>query len=228
MPSYARKGYAKALMRRVHEQMIEDGIDMFVLTTSKILVAYDMYPKLGYKEMIPLTWGIKKREKHPAGEIRLKVNSHAVEDGDRLFQKIARGNLGFVHRPKGYPKHKCAWGPHYSKAVSLSRGGKPIGYAYVRQPEGFLNIRELVCPDPDDYGPCMRALENRFASRYVTRSLVTRHQPASEFLKHGFTDAETWGMFMAMDAKGKMSQRQLKTLLGIDKDRFQMFAIDTY
>ena len=228
-PSYARKGYAKALMKKVHEQMLDDGIDIFALTTSRILVAYDMYPKLGYKEVIPLNWGIKGWQKYPAGDVKLKVNARTVEDGDALFRKQARGNLGFVRRPNDYPRLKCSWGPHYSKAISFSREGKSIGYAYVRQPgAGFLNVRELVCPRAEDYGPCLRALENRFPSRYVTRSILTRKSPALEFSKHGFEVADTWGMFMAMDARGKMSQKQVKAMLGLDKDRFQMFALDTY
>ena len=227
-PSFARKGYAKALMKKVHEQMLDDGVGIFVLTTSKILVACSMYPKLGYHEMLPLAWGIKNWEKHPAGDVKLKVSAHAPDGSDAMFRKMVHGSLGFVRRPIGYPKLKCAWGPHYSKAVSFSREGKSIGYALIRQPEGFLNVRELVCPDLKDYGACLRALENRFPSRYVTRSLVTKEGPAREFLKHGFTGAETWGTFMAMHARGKMSQKQVMTLLGIDRDRFQMFALDTY
>jgi GNAT superfamily N-acetyltransferase len=228
-PSYARKGYAKALMKMVHEQMIEDGIDYFVLTTSRILVAYDMYPKLGYREIVPLNWAIKRWQKYPAEDIKLKVNARAVDNGDALFKKQVKGNLGFVRRPKDYPKLKCSWGPHYSKAISFSREGESIGYAYIRQPgAGFMNVREMVCPKLDDYGPCLRALENRFPGRYVTRSIVTRKPLAREFDKHGFEIADTWGMFMAMDAKGKMSQTQVKAALGMDKDKFQMFALDTY
>ena len=229
MPSFARKGYAKALMHRVHEQMREDDVGLFVLTTSRILVAYDMYPKLGYRDVVPLNWAIKGWQRHPTGDVKLKVNAHSVDNGDALFRKLVRGNLGFVRRPKDYPRLKCSWGPHYSKAISFSREGKSIGYAYIRQPGGgFLNVREMVCPKWDDYGPCLRALENRFPGRYVTRSIVTRSPLADEFDKHGFKVADTWGMFMAMDAKGKMSQKQVKALLGMDRDRFQMFALDTY
>ncbi len=227
-PSYARKGYAKALMKRVHEQMRDDGVDIFVLTTSRILVAYDMYPKLGYQEVLPLNWAIKNWQKYPAGDVTVKVRKHGTEADDRLFSKFAEGSLGFVHRPKNYPKLKCSWGAHYTDAVSFHRGGKQLGYALVRRPEGFLIIREMVCHDIDDFEACIQALQNRFPSKYVTRSLVTRKGMAGLFQNAGFRVADTWGMFMAMDAKGNMSQKQVKSLLGLDHDRFQMFAIDTY
>jgi GNAT superfamily N-acetyltransferase len=228
MPSFARQGYAKALMKRVHGQMVEDGIDIFMLTTSRILVAYDMYPKLGYHEVVPLNWGIKRWERHPATDVTVKARAHPAEPGDELFKKFSTGKLGFVRRPKGYPRQKCSWGAHYSKAITFSRDGKPIGYALIRQPDGFLNIRELVCPDPVDMGPCLRALESRFKSRYVTRSLVTSRPLAAEFSKNGFESPDSWGMFMAMDAKGKLGRKGVERLLGIDTDMFQMFAIDTY
>ncbi|MDD4307558.1 MAG: GNAT family N-acetyltransferase [Thermoplasmata archaeon] len=227
-PSLARKGYAKALMKRVHEQMLDDGIDVFVLTTSRILVAYDMYPKLGYHDMLPLSWAIKKWQKHPIGDVKVRVRKHPSEAEDAIFSEHVRGSLGFVRRPKNYPKLKCSWGPHYSDAVTFSRGDEQLGYALVRRPEGFLSIREMVCKNPADYQSCIKALENRFPSRYVTRSLMTRSGMVGHFRDAGFTEADTWGMFMAMDAKGKMSQKQVRALLGIDKDRFQMFTLDTY
>ncbi|MFO7618090.1 MAG: GNAT family N-acetyltransferase [Thermoplasmata archaeon] len=227
-PSYARKGYAKALMKRVHEQMRDDDIDIFALTTSRILVAYSMYPKLGYHDVMPLNWAIKKWQKHPAGDVSVKVRKHGSETEDRLFRRFARGNLGFVHRPKNYPKLKCSWGQHYSKSVTFLRDGKSIGYALIREPDNFLNVRELVCPDNKDIIPCLRSLETRFPNRYVTRSIIPLSPIASEFREHGFAEQDTWGMFMAMDAKGRMNRKQIKALLGFDKDIFQMFALDTY
>ncbi len=228
MPSFARKGYAKALMKRVHEQMLEDGVELFILGTSKILVAYSMYPKLGYHEMVPFNWGLKPWQKHPAGDVKLKVRMHATDRGDEMFRKLAHGNLGFVHRPKDYPKLKCSWGAHYNKAISFYRDGRPIGYALIRLPDGFLNVRELVCPDLADYGPCLRALENRFPNRYVSQSIVSRRCLVNEFRAHGFVEGDSWGVIMAMDAKGKLSQAGVKNILGIDRDRFQLFTIDTY
>jgi hypothetical protein len=226
-PSLARKGYAKGLMKKVHGQMLDDGIDIFVLTTSKILVAYSMYPKLGYHDMVPLSWGIRKWRRNPASDVKVRVRKHPAETDDALFRKFAKGSLGFARRPKDYPKLKHSWGPHYTNAVSFLRDGKQLGYALVRKPEGFLNIRELVCTDKD-FGACLDALENRFPSQYVTRSLMTRSFMAERFSKAGFREADTWGMFMAMDAKGRMNRKQVSSMLGVDKDKFQMFALDTY
>jgi GNAT superfamily N-acetyltransferase len=227
-PSLARKGYAKALMRRVHEQMLDDGIEIFVLTTSKILVAYSMYPKLGYHDLLPLTWAIRKWRKSPKTDVKVQVRKHPSEADDALFKAHVGGSLGFVCRPPSYPKLKRSWGAHYTEAVSFIRGKELLGYALVRRPEGFLNIREMVCLDHADYEPCIAALERRFPSHYITRSLITRGRFARHFDNAGFKEADSWGAFMAMDASGKMGKKQVQTLLGIDKDRFQMFALDTY
>jgi GNAT superfamily N-acetyltransferase len=227
-PSFARKGYAKALMKKVHEQMRDDGVDIFALTTSRILVAYDMYPKLGYHDIMGFNWGLKRGAKYPKGDVKVKVARHLPTGGDKLFRELAQGNLGFVRRPNSYPEKKCSWGAHYTKAVSFSREGEPIGYALVRLMEDFLNVRELVCPDLADMAPCLRALENRFPRKQVSRSISGRDSISQRFRDHGFAEGESWGMFMAMDAKGKLSRKQVKNMLGLGRDRFQMFALDTY
>ncbi len=228
MPSYARQGYAKKLMKRVHEQMIEDDIGLFVLGTSRTLVAYSMYPKLGYHDIVDFSWAMKNRGKHLDTGLTLKLHKHKVEDGNRLFRALAKGSLGFIHRPDNYPILKSSWGPMFTRAVSFSRGGKPVGYAYVREIGNFLIIREFVCPDMEDYGPCLQAMESRFSKGYVTRSFVGRSEIARRIDAHGFQEMEAWSTFMARDAKGRMTRKQVKALLGMNRDIFQIFGMDTY
>ena len=228
MPSYARQGHTMKLMKKVHEQMIDDDIDLFVLGTSKVLVAASMYPKLGYQEMHDFNWAMKKGQKYPKTGLQLKIRKHKIDNGHKLFKKLVKGQYGFVHRPKDYLKQKSSWGPFYSNAISFYRNDKQIGYALVRTMGNFLNIRELVCPNLKDYEPCLQALENRYRKDYVTRSVIGRKIIANEFENHGFREMETWGTFMAMDPKGKMTQKQLRKLIGLDQDKFQLFGMDTY
>jgi len=229
MPSHARRGYAKALMKKVHKQMLDDGIEVFILGTSKTLVAYSMYPKLGYYEMMPFNWGLKKGQKQSAGDIALKIRRHRVDSGDALFKEFSEGQLGFIHRPKDYPRLRSSWGDGgYAKAVTFLRDGEPIGYALLRMDKHYIGIRELATPDMRDLAPCARALEAKFPRDFILRSFTGRWSHEDRFTKCGFRPMESWGVLMAMDARGKMSQRQVKSMLGLDKDRFQVFALDTY
>jgi GNAT superfamily N-acetyltransferase len=228
MPSYAQKGYAKALMKRVHEQMLGDGIEIFILGTSKIFVAYSMYPKLGYRDIKEFNWGLKKGQKSPANDITMKVRRHKVDGGDKLFKKISKGNLGFIHRPDDYPRLRSSWGTIYNKTVTFYRNGELIGYAMIHILDTFLRIRELACPNQTDFEPCLNALENYYSKEYVTRSLCGTSNVAKQFEDHGFRTMDTWGTLMAMDSKGRLSQAQIKKLLGVDQDRFQVFSLDTY
>jgi GNAT superfamily N-acetyltransferase len=226
--SFGRKGYAMKLMKRVHEQMTDDGIELFVLGTSRTLVAYSMYPKLGYHDIKEYNWGLKKGGKFPESDIAIKVRRHKIDGAEALFKRASRGRLGFVLRPEEYPRKKCSWAEFYTKACTFVRKEKPIGYALTREMKDFLSVRELVCPDLKDCGPCLRALERRFPKEYVTRGVSGRGDIAREFERHGFRTMDTWGTLMARDAGGKMTQKQLKALLGIDRDIFQMFPVDTY
>ncbi len=228
MPSHARQGITTALMREVHEQMESDGVELFVLGTSKILVAYSMYPKLGYHEMMDFNWGMKKGQNYPKSDIKLKIRKHKVDNGNGMFRELVKENIGFVHRPDDYPRLKSSWGPMYQNAVTFLRAEEPIGYALVRTFPDFLIIRELVCPILADYEPCLQALERNYQRDYVSRSVLGRPDIIKQFKKHGFRDMETWSPFMAMDPKGKMNQKELRQLLGIDKGNFQLFGLDTY
>jgi hypothetical protein len=187
-----------------------------------------MYPKLGYHDVKEFNWGLKKGQKYPDTGISMKVRRHKVDNGDNIFRKTSKGNLGFVHRPDDYPRLRSSWGAAYNKAVTFYSGQEPIGYALVNSSETFLRIREMACSNLKDYAPCLKALENRFPKEYVTRSLSGTQNIARQFEIHGFRTMDSWGTLMAMDAKGKLSQAQVKTLLGVDRDRFQVYAIDTY
>ncbi|MCK5038105.1 MAG: GNAT family N-acetyltransferase [Thermoplasmata archaeon] len=230
MPSHARKGVARKLMLKVHEQMMEDDVELFFLGASLTGVAPALYSKLGYHVIGEYDWGMKKHQTYPRNDVTMKIRRHKIDDGNKLFRKYSKGKLGFIHRPDDYPKKKSTWGAFYQKTVTFYRNEKPIGYALIRPMGEFLSIRELVCPNDKDFTPCLQSLENYYKkSNFVTRSLVG---PATDLTKkyedHGFRSMETWGVHMAMDPKGKMSQKQVEKLLGIDKNMFQIFMMDTY
>ena len=46
-PGHARGGIARTLMEKVQDQMRDDGVEMFALSTAKSLVAYNLYASLG-------------------------------------------------------------------------------------------------------------------------------------------------------------------------------------
>jgi GNAT superfamily N-acetyltransferase len=227
-PNHGRQGYSKKLMVRVHEQMAEDGVDLYILGTSRTLVASHMYPKLGYHDILDFSWGKKPGGMYPSMGITTKVRRHKVDDMEKMFNRFTKGCLGFVHRQKDYPKAKCSWAPYYSKAVTFYMSGKAIGYALVGYNDLFLRIRELVTPDLGDFAPCLRTLERRFKRPYVTRSLTGRSDLLDEYRANGFREPGTWGTLMAMDPKGRLGPKPLRVLLGIDKGLFQIFSVDTY
>ncbi len=229
-PRYAKKGVARKLMNKVHEHMIEDDVDLFFLGASRTSVAPLLYSDLGYHAIGEYDWGMKKRQSYPKTDITLKVRRHKMENADKMFRKATKGKLGFIHRPDDYPKKKSTWGSFYQNAITFYRNEKPIGYALIRPTGEFLGIRELVCLKDKDYVPCLQALENHFSkSKYATRSMVgPSPSQAKIYEDYGFRTMDTWGIHMAMDPKGKMDQKQLEELLGIDKDLFQIRVLDTY
>jgi len=103
LPSHARKGISTALMNRVHEHFKERKYRFSFLCTSRTLVAYSMYQKLGYTDLLERPSAYKV--------LNLKKAKATVEqrsgklDFDRLlkiYNKFMKGKTGFVVRDKAY------------------------------------------------------------------------------------------------------------------------------
>ena len=103
LPTHARKGISTALMNRVHEHFREKKYRFSFLCTSHTLVAYAMYQKLGYTDLLerPSAYKVLNLKKAKAtGEQR-----SGKLDFDRLlkvYSKFVKGKTGFVVRDKAY------------------------------------------------------------------------------------------------------------------------------
>jgi len=103
LPSHARKGVSTALMNRVHEHFRERNYRFSFLCTSHTLVAYSMYQKLGYTDLLerPNAYKVLSPKKAKAVE---EQRSGKI-DFDRLlrvYSEFVKGKTGFVVRDRAY------------------------------------------------------------------------------------------------------------------------------
>jgi predicted acetyltransferase len=103
LPSHARKGISTALMNRVHDHFRERNYPFSFLCTSHTLVAYNMYQKLGYIDLLerPNAYKVLNQRKTKAAA---KQGSGKI-DFDKLlkiYDKFVKDRAGFVVRDKAY------------------------------------------------------------------------------------------------------------------------------
>jgi GNAT superfamily N-acetyltransferase len=103
LPSHARKGISTALMNRVHEHFRERNYRFSFLCTSHTLVAYSMYQKLGYTDLLerPSAYKVLNQKKAKATE---KQKSKKL-DFDKLLKvygEFMKDKTGLVVRDKAY------------------------------------------------------------------------------------------------------------------------------
>jgi len=103
LPSHARKGISTALMNRVHEHFRERNYRFSFLCTGHALVAYSMYQKLGYTDLLerPSAYKVLKQKKTKTA---VKQRSEKL-DFDKLlkiYNKFVKDKTGLVVRDKDY------------------------------------------------------------------------------------------------------------------------------
>ncbi len=103
LPSHARKGISTALMNRVHEHFREKGYRFSFLCTTHTLVAYAMYQKLGYTDLLERPSAYKvlepKRAKSAAKEKASKLDFDKLL---KIYNEYVKDKTGFVVRDKAY------------------------------------------------------------------------------------------------------------------------------
>jgi predicted acetyltransferase len=125
LPSHARKGISTELMNRVHEHFRERHYRFSLLCTSHTLVAYAMYKKLGYADLLerPSVYKVLSGKRTRAAERR----SEKI-DFDKLlkiYDKFMKDKTGFVVRDKAYLEMLKKTG-YFSKDCLIEKDGYVI------------------------------------------------------------------------------------------------------
>ena len=140
-------------MTALHDKMADEGADLFMLTTSKSIVAHSLYKDLGYHDVKEMAWWSRK-----ATRTRTKKGTRTIKRTrlpfryDEIYEEFSKERTGFALRPKRFPSIKCIWHKFYGKTVTFMEEDEPVGYALLNEyPEG-VGVRELACDDREfDY-----------------------------------------------------------------------------
>jgi len=127
LPCHVRKGVSTALMNRVHEHFRERNYRFSFLCTSHTLVAYTMYQKLGYTDLLERTSAYKvlnqKKTKATAKQRSRKIDFDRLL---RVYNEFVKDKTGLVIRDKAYLKMLKKTGYFSSKDCIVEEDGYVI------------------------------------------------------------------------------------------------------
>ncbi|MFO7990767.1 MAG: GNAT family N-acetyltransferase [Thermoplasmata archaeon] len=217
-PSASRKGVARRLMEEAHKRMKEKGVRYSFLMTSKSLVAYDLYVKLGYRDIHRFPAAFKKTEKKST---EVKFEDEVEPDCVRSLYKESVENLqGLIVREDDYWGMAKARGwPDTSQLKTAYQDGEKIGYAMFNKRRKQMDCVELVAEVEENLTVLIQALESRAQGRDLAFYHVTPYLKSVLTKRgcHHYND--TWGRIMVKEWKEK---------LPLDEDLFHCGIFETF
>jgi hypothetical protein len=137
-----------------HEYFEGNGYKFSFLHTSKVLIAYGFYQKLGYRDVIvnqsayKVIEETKKRAKKSSRKVKLDWNTIL-----KIYNQTTKDHTGFVVRDRQYGRMLETWKRIQPENCIVS----DEGYVLLKDDEGSMTIQEL------------KALTKEEASRLVTK-----------------------------------------------------------
>ena len=161
LPSHVRRGFSTALMEKAHHYFQEKDYRFSFLCTSRSLIAYGFYRKLGYAEALQFPGSYRTVQKEKLGKTEtVKVEKKAF-DWNRILEiyiKSSSGRTGLVIRDKQYLKMLKKRHRLRSKDFIILENGYAVGRTENR---GVLDVLEIVASSTETIGRLLELVEKK-------------------------------------------------------------------
>ncbi len=216
-PLHARKGIFKALMQRSHTYFEEQGYKFALLYTSRILIAYAFYVKLGYKDAVAYSSAykiIRETGAHKKAKKKTKLDWDLILG---LFNQTTTNCTGFVVKDKQY-------GTMLEKRKRIQPENSIVtakGYALLRKDEGNIFIQELVAKTKEDASKLVAKIDKGTAKAVINGMVV------NELILDTYRSA---GYMIMSEGYGLLMSKQLAnaTFTETYGDKFYTSSADSF
>ncbi len=194
-PSASRKGVARKLMEEAHHRMMEEGVPFSLLMTSGSLVAYELYRKLGYREIHSFPTALKK-----VSPVNTRLEFMGKPDPEylrSLYMESVKELHGLVIREEDYWGMAEARGwPDNGNVITVYDGREPIGYVMYRNRRKQLDCGEIAGESVEALRDIICALEASARCEHIVFYYINpQHYPLLEEM--GYTIcSDNWGKVM--------------------------------
>lgn len=197
-PSAGRKGVSTKLFEEAHRRMKEKGVRYSFLMTDQYLVAYNLYKKLGYRNMMKYPAAYKKVDDVESDiEFKKERDPHYVR---KTYKNSVKSLYGLVVRETDFMDMVDARGWPKNKNLKIAyEDGKRIGYALFSKSRDSMICNEIAVEDFNNLPKLVRALESRVKGEYMVFKFVNPHyvKPLKD-MGYGYYD-DRWSKIMVKD-----------------------------
>lgn len=174
LPNHVRKGISTVLMNRAHQYFREKGYRFSFLATSHTIVAYEMYLKLGYTDVLerPSAYKVLKQKtaKSAAEERTAKLDLDKLL---KVYNECVKDKTGLVVRDKDYLAMLKKAEGFSGKECIIDKDGYVLFKNNVGGPWSRGTwIRELVASDAKEMNRLLEHLEAKAKDLILDRAVM--------------------------------------------------------
>jgi predicted acetyltransferase len=181
-PGFAKRGICKVLMDRAHQYFQEKKYRFSFLVTSRTIIAYAIYEKMGYVEVekvnqYPIAYKVFKQYKDEK-KSETKLDAAKVFE---IYQQFVKDKTGFVKRQKDFLMIFSE-----RKRFDVERSiQEENGYALSSGSKDVVKIQELISLNDRDYEGLLDQVES-FAQGGVIDRMVTNEKLVEIYEDRGY------------------------------------------
>ncbi len=154
LPGYTRQGFSTALFKTAHEYFKDKGYRFSFLNTSRALVAYSLYKKLGYSDVYSYPSGYRVLDTTKATPPKTKTQKLDLDKILALYNKYVSNKVGLVVRDRTYLEMLAI-----DKMTSKGTVCTDKGYVVFGKEQYYSRILELVTQNKAEAAELIKTIE---------------------------------------------------------------------
>jgi len=158
LPGHTRRGIAKRLLNSANQYFSKKGYRFSFLNTSPTLVAYALYCKLGYEDVVeyPCAYRMFETQK-PASSSVAENSGFDPNKVLKIYEEYVNDKTGFVVRDRAYLRTAMK----HERLTARQLIASEKGYVFFRRERGLVRIIELVALDAEEMNRLIGLVEEK-------------------------------------------------------------------
>jgi GNAT superfamily N-acetyltransferase len=170
LPGYTRQGFSTALFKTTHEYFKGKGYRFSFLNTSRALVAYSLYRKLGYSDVYSYPSVYKVLSATKAAPSKMETQKLDLDRILTLYNKCVRNKVGLTVRDRAFLEMLVKDKRLTSKGTFCN----DKGYVVFMKDQYITRILELVAQSKAEAAELIETIEGETRGVIFARSVLDR------------------------------------------------------
>jgi len=171
-PDFARQGICKSLMKAAHNYFRKQKYHFSFLCTSRTIIAYGIYKRLGYTEVeyvnqFAAVHKVLNKTKPEEKKADTKLDPQKIY---KIYQEFVKNRTGFATRQKDFVT-MFAKRKRFDERKSIQ---KEKGYALVSEVRNVIKVQDMVALDNATYGELIDKIEELARGGIINRLVADK------------------------------------------------------